>query len=94
LSIVFVSPKAWKVIEEVKYPGYDAVLPWKHAAEKKYFPYTPNWHAIAALDVSLKALLKEGLENVARRHDDVAKYCRFVYFIYNLIDWLGIDYVQ
>ncbi len=75
---MFVSPKAWEVIEDVKYPGYDALLPWKQAAEKKYFPYTPNWHAIAALEVSLKSLLEEGMENVYKRHEEVAQYCRYL----------------
>lgn len=52
------------------------MLPWKHAAEKKYFPYTPNWHAIAALDASIKSLLAEGMDNVYKRHEEVAHYCR------------------
>ncbi|OHT07294.1 serine-pyruvate aminotransferase/archaeal aspartate aminotransferase [Tritrichomonas foetus] len=76
LGIVTVSEKAWKVIQEVNYPGYDALLPFEHAVENRYFPYTPNWHAVSALNTSLKHLLEEGLENVFNRHSQVALHCR------------------
>src|SRR5512133_1806567 len=41
LSIVGISPRAWSIIEQINYPGYDALLPFKTALENAYFPYTP-----------------------------------------------------
>jgi len=76
LSIVTVSQRAWQVIEEVNYVGYDALLPFQFAVSKKFFPYTHNWHGMAALHFSLEKLQKEGLNNVYKRHQEVAKYCR------------------
>jgi aspartate aminotransferase-like enzyme len=40
--------------------------PWKNAHEIKYFPYTPNWRAIAALDLMLDKILEEGEQKVTR----------------------------
>jgi aspartate aminotransferase-like enzyme len=71
-----VSEKAWEVIDEVNYVGYDAVKPFKSAVEKHYFPYTPGWQATAGLNAGAEAVLKEGLENCFRRHEDVAACCR------------------
>lgn len=77
LGIITVSAKAWKVIKEVNYYGYDAILPFEKAVENKYFPYTPNWHAISALNKSLVHLVnEEGLEKVFKLHSDVAQFCR------------------
>jgi aspartate aminotransferase-like enzyme len=71
-----VSAKAWEVIEEVNYVGYDAVKPFKTAVEKHYFPYTPGWQATAGLNAGTEVILKEGLEACFKRHADTAAYCR------------------
>ncbi len=76
LSVMTVSEKAWKAAEEVGYAGYDAVLPWRAAEGKMSMPYTHNWHANAAMNLSLRSLLDEGLKNSFRRHAEVAAYCR------------------
>lgn len=76
MSIVAVSERAWRVIEEVNYQGYDALLPWRDALEKRYFPYTPYWHGTAALEVACQRILDEGLARVFERHAKVASACR------------------
>jgi len=76
LGIIAVSDRAWEAIEEVGYQGYDALLPWRDALEKRYFPYTPHWHGIAALEVACRRILDEGLEKVIARHERVAALCR------------------
>lgn len=76
LSVLTMSEKAWRAAERVSYSGYDAVLPWRKAEEKMEMPCTHNWHANAAMNLSLKSFLKEGLENSFRRHREVAEYCR------------------
>lgn len=76
MSIIAVSQQAWEIIEQVNYPGYDALLPFKTAPETAYFPYTPYWQGLAALYAGTQALLKEGVENSFNRHERVAAACR------------------
>jgi len=75
LAMVAVSPRAWDVIQEVNYQGYDALLPWRDALERRYFPYTPYWHGIAALEVACRRILSEGLDAVVERHRRAAVAC-------------------
>lgn len=56
--------------------GYDALQPFIDALDRKYMPYTHNWHNIAALECSLDMLLAEGLPQVFRRHQQCAEHCR------------------
>lgn len=77
LSILTVSERAWKKAESVGYAGYDAILPWRSAIETKSMPCTHNWHANAALNLSLRHILdEEGLEQSFARHAEAAEYCR------------------
>lgn len=71
-----VSERGWQRAHETAYNGYDAILPWEKALEIKATPYTHNWHANAALNLALKCLLEEGLENSFKRHAEAAAYCR------------------
>jgi len=76
LAAVAVSERAWEVISEVKYPGYDALAPYHAALEKRWFPYTPAWASMAALHEACRLVLEEGLDFVYARHEQVAQYCR------------------
>jgi aspartate aminotransferase-like enzyme len=76
LSMISVSPRAWHVITDVAYAGYDALNPWRSALSDRYFPYTHNWQAMAGLQVALDALFDEGLDAVYARHARVAALCR------------------
>jgi aspartate aminotransferase-like enzyme len=76
MSMVGISENAWKVIEEIDYKGYDAFLPFKNVQKTQYFPYTPNWHGVAALYAASQSLIDEGLEQVFLRHEQVAEICR------------------
>lgn len=75
MSFVSVSPAAWERIEAVAYAGYDAFLPFKNAARDFFFPNTPYWHGMAALNEAANLILQEGLENVFKRHLDCMTYC-------------------
>eukprot|EP00456_Euglypha_rotunda_P058090 TRINITY_DN48205_c0_g1_i1.p1 TRINITY_DN48205_c0_g1~~TRINITY_DN48205_c0_g1_i1.p1 ORF type:complete len:258 (-),score=39.51 TRINITY_DN48205_c0_g1_i1:24-734(-) len=75
-GIITVSERAWKVVNGVKYQGYDALLPFQKALETKYFPYTMNWRAIAAINERCKDIKKIGLKTVWENHRIVASYCR------------------
>ena len=76
MSFLSISAQAWQVINEVDYPGYDALKPFEHAVENAYFPYTPYWHGLAALCVASGLLLKEGLPAVFTRHAQLAEHTR------------------
>ncbi|MCP4516109.1 MAG: alanine--glyoxylate aminotransferase family protein [Delftia sp.] len=76
LAAVAVSGRAWEVIEQVNYVGYDALVPYRQALEKRWFPYTPAWASLAALHLACRRVLDEGLEQVFARHARVAKRCR------------------
>jgi aspartate aminotransferase-like enzyme len=76
LAGVAVSGRAWDVIEEVDYMGYDALLPYRDALENEWFPYTPAWASLAALHEACRLVLDEGLDWVYARHVEVASHCR------------------
>ena len=46
MSFMAVSEAAWEIIEQVDYPGYDALRPFATAQRDFYFPYTPYWHGM------------------------------------------------
>ncbi|MEE4195429.1 MAG: aminotransferase class V-fold PLP-dependent enzyme, partial [Anaerolineae bacterium] len=73
MSMIAISPRAWEIIHQVGYVGYDAFLPFeKPLAAPGLFPYTPNWHGVAALHTAGALLLDEGLDKVFKRHKDVS----------------------
>lgn len=76
MCFLSVSPKAWEIVDAVGYVGYDALKPFQHAVENRFFPYTPSWQGVAALYAAAGLLLDEGLENSYHRHDTVARHCR------------------
>jgi aspartate aminotransferase-like enzyme len=76
VCFVSVSERAWEIAEQVGYTGYDALLPFRKAQESFYFPYTPYWHGLAALNTAAELVLAEGLENVFNRHEKAAAACR------------------
>ena len=76
LAGIAVSERAWDVIAEVEYAGYDALLPYRDALDKAWFPYTPSWASLAALHEACRLVLAEGLERVYARHAETAAHCR------------------
>lgn len=76
MSFVAVSERAWEIIEQVNYAGYDSLKPYRTAQKDFYFPYTPNWAGVAAVFAGTNLLLSEGLENCFNRHAAAALLCR------------------
>ncbi len=76
MCFLAVSPKAWEIISQVDYVGYDALKPFRTATDTMYYPYTPYWHGMAALYEGTRLLLEEGLENSFKRHEAAAELCR------------------
>jgi len=76
MSFLSVSETAWDIINQVNYSGYDALKPFQDAQKNAFFPYTPYWHGMAALNTGAELLLHEGLENSYKRHEQAADLCR------------------
>ncbi|MFN8482225.1 MAG: aminotransferase class V-fold PLP-dependent enzyme [Anaerolineae bacterium] len=76
VAIIMVSPRAWDVVRAYQYQGYDGLAPWDGFIDRRYTPYTLSWASTAALRVACQLILDEGLDNVLRRHAEVAAYCR------------------
>lgn len=76
MSFLSVSEQAWEIIEKVDYAGYDALLPFRTAVKKAYFPYTPYWQGTAQLYKACEMVLAETLAKGIARHKKVAEYCR------------------
>lgn len=76
MAFLSVSDRAWEIIEEVKYVGYDALLPFRTAVKNGYFPYTPYWQGMSQLHAACRLILEEGIARTVKRHEQVACYCR------------------
>ena len=85
LAMVTVSERAWSVVEDIGYIGYDALAPWRKGVQDQHLPYTHNWHAMAGLHLATKMILHEGLSAVFNRHTEVAAYCR------NRLQQMGVE---
>ena len=76
LAMVSVSERAWEVIEQVNYPGYDALAPWRTAVANRYLPFTHNWQAMAGLRIAIERLLQvQTLTKSILDHRAVSRYC-------------------
>lgn len=77
MGIVSISPKAWELVEKSTMPkwywNYKAV---KERMEIKQFPYTPPTTLLFGLSEALDILEEEGLENVFKRHEQIATAIR------------------
>lgn len=77
LGFISVSPKAWKLIEQSRFPRYYFSLKKaKKAIEQTDTPFTPGISLIMALNEALKMIKKDGLENVFIRHRKMAEAAR------------------
>jgi len=77
LSILYYSEKAEKRLEKSSIPKfYFDVKAESKKQSKGQTAYTPAINLIIALNESLKLILNEGLENLAKRHEILAKMTR------------------
>jgi pyridoxamine--pyruvate transaminase len=80
LSLLAVSPEAWKAMESKKEPlrgSFLSILDWKDTwLEKKVFPYTPSVTTMYGLESALAQAVEEGVERMAARHGAIARACR------------------
>lgn len=76
MGFAAVSPRAWDEMKTVGYQGYDSFMQFYRPEDGASLPYTPFRQGAAALDEAASIILEEGLENVFRRHLEVAELCR------------------
>lgn len=77
LSMISVSDKAWKIIDQNSSPRFYFSLPAaKKNIAKWNTPYTPNVSLIFGLNAALDMMLEEGMENVFKRHLLLARAAR------------------
>ena len=75
IGLIGVSAKAWDIILEVNYDGYDSLKAFKNIYQVGRPPYTPYWHGIAALNCGLNILFDEGIDSVFDRHKRASEKC-------------------
>ncbi len=69
LGFVTVSPKAWEAYQRATLPKfYWDLAKYRLDGEKQGTPFTPPVNLIMALQVSLRMMGEEGLENIFHRH--------------------------
>ncbi|MBQ7733659.1 MAG: alanine--glyoxylate aminotransferase family protein [Synergistaceae bacterium] len=76
LSLSSISPRAWDVIHDINYSGYEAYLNWREVPDIEYMPYTHDWAGMKALNISLNNIMLEGVDKAIARHEESAKLCR------------------
>jgi aspartate aminotransferase-like enzyme len=79
LTLVSISDDAFVAMKNRKLPiasYYCNLLIWKNYYEEKYFPYTMPISDINGLRVAMDNILKEGIENMVKRHKVIAKAVR------------------
>lgn len=76
LSISSISSRAWQVIQDVNYQGYEAYLGWREVPQTHFMPYSHDWHSMKALNISLNTIISEGVAKSWARHEEAAKLCR------------------
>ena len=77
LAMISVSERAWKAYDQAKMPRfYFDVGKAKKYLETDQTPWTPAISVFFALDVALKMMLAEGLENIFARHERIGKLTR------------------
>ncbi len=77
VSLVTMSPRAWKAYERSTLPkAYFDLGAYKAALERGQTPQTPAVTVYIALQESLRLMAEEGLEAIIRRHRDLARATR------------------
>ncbi|MBI4220888.1 MAG: alanine--glyoxylate aminotransferase family protein [Chloroflexi bacterium] len=77
ISMVTFSARAWKAYESSKMPKYYFdIAQYRDYLKIGQPPFTPCLTAMYALEISLKRIADEGVENVFARHHSIAERCR------------------
>lgn len=77
LAMISISPFAWEAVKKARLPRYY----WDFERAKDYYkkgqtPYTPAVSTFFALQEGLNIILEEGLDNVFKRHKEIAGLTR------------------
>lgn len=95
MSLISVSPEAWRRMESVKTPlrgSFLSLLDWKTSwIENGRFPYTPSVSDVYALESVLQQTLDEGVANIVARHQVSARATRAGVRALGLELWAATD---
>ena len=95
LSLISVSPDAWRVMESRATPlrgSFLSILDWKTTwIEARRFPYTPSVTEVYALESVLEQALREGMDAVVARHQASAAATRAAVRALGLSLWAETD---
>ncbi|MDD5338741.1 MAG: alanine--glyoxylate aminotransferase family protein [Dehalococcoidales bacterium] len=78
MAMVSVSEAGWKAREAAKMPNFywDFARAKKSYDEKKENPWTPAISVVYAFKVALEMMMKEGIENIFKRHERIGNLIR------------------
>lgn len=79
LTFLTVSSDAWHVMKNRKTPiasYYCNLLLWENCIENRYFPYSMPVSDLMALDVAMDNILEYGMENLWKKHEEIADFTR------------------
>ncbi|MBI20809.1 MAG: aminotransferase [Chloroflexi bacterium] len=77
ISMLTVSKKAWKRSKKISTPKYYFDFQqYEDYLQMGQPPFTPALSVMYALDFSLKKIISEGMDEVFKRHSDIADYTR------------------
>ena len=77
LGFAALSERAWKAVESARLPrAYFDYRIMRKSLDDRETPWTPAISIVAGQAAALKLLRAEGLENVWRRHDELAAHAR------------------
>lgn len=77
LAFISMSERAWKANEKSTMPRfYFDLAAYKHYYDIGQPPWTPNLSAMYALDYALTKIIAEGVQNVWKRHTNIAQMTR------------------
>ncbi|HDI45918.1 MAG TPA: alanine--glyoxylate aminotransferase family protein [Candidatus Omnitrophica bacterium] len=85
LAFISLSQRAWEIVEKVNVRAYYFDLKKARKSGAEYdTPYTPAVNLVIALSKALEMIKDEGIENIWKRHSQLATICR------NAITSLGL----
>lgn len=79
LTVLTISNEAWESLKNRKTnikSYYSNILLWENCVKNRYFPYTMPSSDLKGLDIAVDNMLEEGIEEIQKRHSEIAEYTR------------------
>lgn len=79
LTVLTISNEAWESLKNRKTnikSYYSNILLWENCVKNRCFPYTMPSSDLKGLDIAVDNMLEEGIEEIQKRHSEIAEYTR------------------